>query len=107
MPNPKIHARMDLKIYGEDFFKEVHSWIDGSFDGTNGRTHWVNRHYVQAIVEHFNKKDFPDDVSRKRLIEVAKFHILLDWIWYYKQIMLPQTRQDVIEELAKNGVLVE
>jgi hypothetical protein len=107
MPAPKIHGEIDLELFGESFFKEVHSWIDGSFNGINGRTHWANRHYVEAVVEHFNHRDYPDRIRRERLIEVAKFHILLDWIWYYKQIVLPQTREDVILELAKNGVIVE
>jgi hypothetical protein len=107
MPAPQIHGEIDIELFGHNYFDEVHKWIDGSFNGTNGRTHWVNRHYVQAIMAHFNSKDYPDELRRQRLIEVAKFHVLIDWIWYYKQIVLPQTREDVIKELAKNGVLVE
>lgn len=107
MPNPKIHARMDLKIYGEDFFKEVHSWIDGSFDGTNGRIHWKNRHYIDAVLAHFNEKDYPNRKKRERLIEVALLHILIDWSFYYHRIVLPRTRQDVIDELYSEGVVIE
>lgn len=106
MPAPRIHEKIDFEAFGE-IYPEVHKWIDGTFDGKNGRVHWVNRHYVMIVLQKFNPKDFPDKEKRERLIAVAKLHILLDWIWYYKQIVLPQTHQDVIEELAKNGVLME
>lgn len=107
MPNPKIHEDIDLEIFGKSYFKEVHSWIDGTFDGTNGRFHWKTRHYIQSILEHFNSKDFPNKEERERFIMVAKIHVLMDWVFYYKQIMLPQTREDVIQGLARNGVFVE
>lgn len=107
MPAPKIHGEIDLELFGESFFKEVHSWIDGSFDGTNGRTHWTNRHYVQAVVEHFNSKDYPDVSRRLKLIQVAKFHIMYDWAFYYHRVVLPFTKQDVIDELKSEGILVE
>lgn len=107
MPNPKIHEEIDFELFGESFFDDVHKWIDGSFNGTNGRTHWVNRHYVQAILEHFNPKDFPDPQRRAKLIRIAKLHVMFDWAFYYHRIVLPYSRQDVIDELHSEGIVIE
>ena len=106
MPNPKIHETIDLEVFGE-VYPEVHKWIDGSFDGTNGRTHWANKHYVMAILMHFNPEDYPDKEKRERLISVAKLHILYDWAFYYHRVCLPLARGDVIRELRSEGILVE
>jgi len=105
VPHPKIHAEIDKAIFGKSY-DEVHSWIDGTFNGTNGRIHWKNRHYIQAILEHFNSKDFPDAEQRERLIQVAKIHILVDWAFYHHRIVLPQTQEDVIRELRSQGVWI-
>jgi hypothetical protein len=59
------------------------------------------------VLAHFNKEDYPDKEERERFILVAKLHILMDFMWYYKQITLPQTKEDVIRELARNGIFVE
>jgi hypothetical protein len=107
MPHPRIHEQIDYELFGRSYFMEVHSWIDGTFDGTNGRTHWTNRHYIQAILEHFNEKDYPDPKVREKFIMVAKMHVLLDWSFYYHRIVLPYTYEDVIRELKSEGVLVE
>lgn len=106
MPHPKIHERIDEIAFGKSY-PEVHQWIDGAFDGSNGRIHWVYRHYVQAILEHFNPTDFPDYEQRQRLISVAKLHIMFDWALYYKRIVLPWYRRDVENELASEGVYIE
>ena len=105
MPVTQLHEVIDLQIFGEAY-PEVHSWIDGTFNGTNGRVHWVNRHHNSAILAHFNSKDFPAIQYRERLIQVARMHILMDWMFYYKRIILPLTRQDVIDELLSEGVIV-
>jgi hypothetical protein len=107
MPNPKVHGEIDIELFGHNYFEEVHKWIDGTFDGTNGRTHWANRHYVGAVLYHFNSKDFPDDDIRRRLISVAKMHILFDWSFYYHRIVLPYSREDVIRELRSEGIIIE
>ena len=106
MPAPRIHEMIDFEVFGETYPK-VHKWIDGTFNGTNGRTHWINRHHYKAILEHFNSKDYPDKQYREQLIRVARMHVKLDWIFYYKQIILPKTRKDVILNLARNGIFVE
>lgn len=106
MPDPRIHDEINLLIFGEPY-TEVSKWIDGSFNGMNGRVHWKNRHYIQAILDHFNSKDYPNKEERTRFILVAKLHILMDFMWYYKQIVLPQTKEDVIKELARNGIFTE
>ena len=106
MPNPKIHMQIDTELFEKEY-PEVHKWIDGTFDGTNGRTHWVNRHYVKSVLEHFNKKDFPEKTLRKKLIMIAKLHIMFDWSFYYHRIVLPFHLQDVIDELRSEGILVE
>jgi len=107
MPQPKIHEQIDMEIFGKSYFDKVHKWIDGTFNGTNGRTHWINRHYVLAVLEHFNPKDFPDGEYREQLIMVARLHILMDWMFYYKRIILPLTQQEVIRELRSEGVFIE
>jgi len=106
MPNPRIHEDIDQEVFGESYL-EVHKWIDGSFNGSNGRIHWANRHYVQVVLDHFNPTDYPDEQHRERLIEVAKFHILLDWAFYYHRVVLPLTRDEVVRELRSEGILVE
>ena len=107
MPNPKIHEQIDFELFGKSYFDLVHKWIDGTFNGTNGRTHWVNRHYVQAILEHYNADDFPDGELRRRLILVAKMHVMMDWMFYYHRLVLPHSRYDVIHELHSEGIVVE
>lgn len=106
MPNPKLHEKIDEATFGKSY-PEVHKWIDGTFDGTNGRTHWIDTHYVEAVLEHFNLTDYPDDEQRHRLISVAKLHIMFDWAFYYKRIVLPWYRKDVENELASEGVYIE
>jgi hypothetical protein len=106
MPAPKIHEDIDLPIF-DGVYPEVHKWIDGTFDGTNGRTHWVNRHYVGAIRAHFNSADFPDEQLRLKLIKVATLHIMFDWAFYYHRVFLPYTRQDVIDALRSEGIFIE
>jgi hypothetical protein len=106
MPQPEIHEDVDLEVFGQAY-PEVHKWIDGTFDGTNGRTHWVNRHYVRAVLEHFNLHDYPDKQRRRKLIRVAKLHIMFDWAFYYHRVVCPYTRQDVINELRSEGIAVE
>jgi len=106
MPNPRIHEDIDQEIFGESY-PEVHKWIDGSFNGSNGRTHWANRHFVMAIYEHFNHRDYPDRIRRERLISIAKMHIMYDWAFYYHRVVLPLTRDEVIKELRSEGILVE
>lgn len=106
MPNPKIHEDIDKAVFGE-VYPEVHKWIDGTYNGTNGRTHWVNHHYVAAVYEHFNPVDYPDKEKRLRLIQVARLHIMYDWVFYYHRVVLPLFREDVIRELRSEGILVE
>jgi len=106
MPAPRIHEMIDFEVFGETYPK-VHKWIDGTFNGTNGRIHWVNRHYVMRIVEKFNSKNYPEKEKRERLIAVAKLHIMLDWAFYYHRIYLPLTREDVVRELNAQGIDVE
>jgi hypothetical protein len=105
MPDPRIHDEINLKIFGYSY-SEVSKWIDGAFNGANGRTHWIHRHYIQAILEHFNEKDYPNKECRERFIQVAKMHILMDWMFYYKRIVLPLTQQDVVRELQSEGIFV-
>jgi hypothetical protein len=107
MPQPRIHELIDEILFGRSYFKEVHSWIDGTFNGTNGRIHWKNRHFIQAILEHFNTNDYPNKEERERFIFVAKLHVLMDFMWYYKQIVIPETYEDVIRELERNGIFIE
>lgn len=106
MPAPKLHEQIDREVFGESF-PYVHKWIDGTFNGKNGRVHWVNRHYLRAVLEKFNPKDFSNKEKRKRLIAVAKLHILYDWAFYYHKIYLPFSREDVIKELNAQGIDVE
>lgn len=106
MPNPKIHPRIDLNVFGEEY-PEVHKWIDGTYDGTNGRTHWVNRHHLDAIWNEAYRLYPIETKERERFIQVASLHVLMDWAFYYKRIILPKTRREVIEELAKEGIFVE
>jgi hypothetical protein len=106
MPNPKIHEDIDWKIFGESY-PEVHKWIDGTYNGTNGRTHWIDTHYTIAIYDKYNPKDYPDTKQRERFVEVAKMHVMFDWALYYKRVLLPISRDDVIRELRSEGILVE
>lgn len=106
MPAPQLHEIIDLEVFGESY-PEVHKWIDGSFNGTNGRTHWVNRHFVMAILDHFNPREYPDKKRREILQRVAKLHIMYDWAFYYKRICLPLDRRDVVRELQSEGIFVE
>lgn len=106
MPDPRIHDEINEKIFGKPY-SEVSKWIDGSYDGHNGRTHWVNRHYLMAILTHFNPTDFPDREKRERLIQVARLHIIYDWAFYYHRVVLPLFREDVIRELRSEGILIE
>lgn len=106
MPAPKIHEDVDLPIFG-GVYPEVHKWIDGTFDGTNGRTHWVNRHYMGAVRAHFNYIDYPDEELRLKLIKVATLHIMFDWAFYYHRIFLPYSRKDVVDALRSEGIFIE
>jgi hypothetical protein len=106
MPAPKIHETIDLEVFGETF-PEVHQWIDGSFNGKNGRIHWINRHYVMAILQHFDPEKFPDRERREKLIRVAKLHVMYDWAFYYHRVCLPLDRESVIRELRAQGIDVE
>jgi hypothetical protein len=101
MPHPKIHERIDLEVFGKAY-PEVHKWIDGAFDGTNGRTHWIDRHFRTAILEHFI-----DNPDKDHLIQVAMLHVIVDWLYYYKRIVFPQIREDVIRELRSEGVFID
>lgn len=106
MPAPKLHEQIDKEVFGE-VYPDVHKWIDGTFNGKNGRIHWINRHYVRAILEKFNPEDYPKKEKRKRLIAVAKLHIFYDWAFYYHKICLPFSREEVIKELNSQGIDVE
>ena len=106
MPAPRLHQMIDFEVFGEVFI-EVHQWIDGSFNGRNGRIHWVNRHYVTAIQQHFNSENYPDKERRAKLIRCAKLHVIYDWAFYYHKICLPISREDVIRELTSQGIDVE
>lgn len=106
MPAPKIHELIDCEIF-EETRPEVHQWIDGTFDGKNGRIHWVNRHYVMAVLQKFNPEDFPDKKEREKLISIAKLHIMYDWAFYYHRVYLPLSREDVERELRAQGIDVE
>ena len=105
MPAPQLHEIIDLNVFGKAY-PEVHKWIDGAYDGHNGRVHWVNRHYVMAILDHFNPRDYPDKEKRNRLQRVAKLHVMYDWAFYYKRIYLPLSREDVVRELGSEGIFV-
>lgn len=88
-------------IFGRTF-PEVHKWIDGKFDGTNGRTHWIHRHHLKAINEEYPLQ--PEDTLENM---VARVHVIVDWLYYYKRIVFPESREDVIRELETEGFHTE
>lgn len=95
MPHPKAHGEITKIMFGRRFL-DVHTWIDGAFDGTNGRTHWIHRHHEEAI----NQK-YPTCGLRRK---VAHIHVIMDWIWYYKIVFLPKNQQEVIDKLREHGI---
>jgi len=97
MPHPKIHEELTVHVFGRRF-EDVHKWIDGAFDGTNGRTHWIHRHHEEAI----NNKYSNCGIRRK----IARIHVLVDWMWYYHIIFFPKNQQEVIDKLREHGVYV-
>lgn len=102
MPHPEIHEKIDLEIFGKSF-PEVHKWIDGTFNGSNGRVHWLNRHYKMAILEHFSPVNTPE---KHLLVSVAMIHVMVDWLYYYQRLIFPLTREDVERELRSQGVWI-
>jgi len=95
MPHPKIHEKIDKIIFGRSF-PEIHKWIDGTFDGTNGRTHWINRHHKEAI----------DNQYTRFYRQIAYLHVMVDWLWYHRIICVPKNAEEVKEMLQKFGVFV-
>lgn len=95
MPHQRIHSEIDCKLTGT-LYQNVHAWMDGTFDGTNGRTHWVNRHHLQAINERYPKE------SIENLI--ARLHVMVDWLFYYRIICLPKDKWEVIKRLGEVGI---
>ena len=105
MPHVKIHQRIEHEIFGKEF-PEVESWIDGAYNGKNGRTHWIERHHLEAIYQEAYKRDLNKD-EREAWIRAAKLHVLVDWLMYYKRAIIPKNKAEVIWELAKEGIFVE
>ena len=97
MPHPKIHEEITKAIFGSGYL-DVHEWIDGAFDGTNGRTHWIHRHHEEAI----NQKYSNCGMRRK----IAKFHVMVDWMWYHHIVFFPKKQQEVIDKLREHGIYV-
>jgi len=81
-------------------YPHVHKWIDGTYDGANTYTHWINRHHLKAIKEKFHTRD----EYRER--EAAKLHVLVDWLFRYNVIKVPRTGSEVILLLREHGVFV-
>ncbi len=96
MPHPEIHCKICKLIFGDEY-RRVNLWLDWRFDGTNHRKHWIYRHHLKAIYRKFKDED-----ERR----VAIFHVLLDWLYYYKIIFLPRNRQEVIDKLLEHGFVV-
>lgn len=94
MPHPSIHEHVDKCVFGRSY-PHVHKWIDGTFDGTNGRRHWIARHHIKAIDEHFES-----DIEKK----VARLHVMVDWLFYYKMFLLPRNELEVKGYLRLFGV---
>lgn len=92
-----IHEQVDMLIFGRPFPK-VHQWIDGTFNGTNARTHWVSRHHIDAI----DKEYLPQSIENK----VARLHVLVDWLYYYNVICIPYTSKSVESKLREHGVFI-
>jgi len=97
MPHPKIHEMIDRLIFGKSF-SFVHWWMDGRFNGKNGRVHWIYRHHEKAIREHFDNKV---------LRQVARLHVLVDWLFYYKIAVVPRDENEVKRLLEQHGVFVK
>lgn len=97
MPHPEIHEYIDELVFGRKY-PHVHKWIDGTFDGTNGRTHWITRHHIKAINEHFDSL-----IDR----EVARLHVIVDWLFYYKIFLLPKDEAEVRKYLRLFGKWVK
>ena len=91
---------MDKIVFGKRF-PNVHKWVDGCFNGVNGRTHWINRHHEEAINKHFCS------CGGEILRRVAKLHVIIDWIFYYKVIHLPKNSDEVKRMLREHGVFVK
>lgn len=96
MPHPEIHEEIDKLVFGKSY-PHVHKWMDGAFDGTNGRTHWVWRHHLKAINEHFTPA----------LRAVARLHVVTDWMFYHKIILLPKDSEEVAFYLKKFGTWIK
>ena len=94
MPHPLIHGNID-GLLGGRIYQAVHGWIDGTFDGTNGRIHWINRHHLKAINEKYPIGSIENTIAR--------MHVVMDWMWYYYVICLPKNRQEVIIRLKEHG----
>jgi NADH:ubiquinone oxidoreductase subunit E len=100
MPEPKIHEVIDILIFGKSY-PEVHKWIDGAFNGTNGRTHWKYNHHLAAIQEKYPL--LPED--REENI-AARVHVMVDWLWYYRTFYMPIDSEAVKTKLREFGVVI-
>ncbi len=111
MPDPKYHESVDILLFGRAF-PEVHKWIDGAFDGTNGRTHWQFRHHLAAINEKYpplSQLEILESVGKGHYVSfnlVAKIHVIIDWLWYYRTFYLPVDQEAVKMKLREFGVVV-
>ncbi len=100
MPDPRFHETIDKMLFGRGF-PEVHKWIDGAFNGTNGRTHWQYRHHLAAINEQYPL--IPEDYQENL---VARIHVMVDWLWYYRTFCMPENSEAVKTKLREFGVVI-
>lgn len=100
MPEPKVHEAIDFLIFGRTY-PEVHEWIDGAFNGSNGRTHWQYRHHLVAIQEKYPL--LPEDYEENI---VARIHVLVDWLWYYRTFYMPVDAEAVKMKLREFGIVI-
>ena len=100
MPHPRIHERIDRLIFGRAY-PHVHKWMDSQYKkGEWHHSHWVKHHHMQAI-----NKRFPAH-QRNLDREAARLHVLVDWLFYFKIVFVPQTGSDVIMKLMEQGVVI-
>lgn len=98
--HPKMHEEIDKIVFGRAF-PNVHKWIDGCFNGKNGRTHWIHRHHEKGIHDYFCS------CGSEVLRRVAKLHVMVDWMWYHAVLCLPKNSDDVKRLLKEHGVFTD
>lgn len=48
------HCEMTKAIFGKEY-REIHQWIDFTYETHQGFSHWIDTHHLEAIESKYDK----------------------------------------------------